>query len=79
MSLIFKAHALYILSVVGDLSDSEEVPNIVGVQNVQRMHFTRSGSFESVLTTSMSKKGVYKIFGVPDTSEFTKPPGSYEL
>ena len=27
----------------------------------------------------MSKKGVYQIFGVPETSEFTKPPGSYEF
>ena len=25
----------------------------------------------------MSRKGVYSTFGVPGTSEFTKPPGSY--
>ena len=37
--------------------------------------------FESVLTTSMSKKEdyFYWFFGVPETSEFTKPPGTYEF
>ena len=27
----------------------------------------------------MFKKGIYIIFGVPETSEFTKPPASYEF
>ena len=27
----------------------------------------------------MSQKGENKISGVPETSEFTKPPGSYEF
>ena len=36
-------------------------------------------TFESVLTTSMSKQQGLIIFGVPETSEFTKPPASFEF
>ena len=43
-----------------------------------RQIFSPHCCVESVLTTSMSKKGVYYVFGVPETSEFIKPPGSYE-
>ena len=34
---------------------------------------------ESVLNTSMSKKGVYYISDDPETSEFTKTPGSHKF
>ena len=46
---------------------------------LRTLPFSCSKMIESVLTTSMSKKGGLLIFGVPETSEFTKPPGWYEF